>query len=236
MNAGARNVRAFESSERTGASTVRGKKTTSGATHSRSTPAYAFIASGRHRSVSRTDAQVGKMFTIHLNDVGVCSPSKRRERLPNDIVRFRSERDLARLAASWPALRLVEIWNRLPGSKPVRKFTDRTKAVRRIWKAIQSLPAASKRQPARGRPKSHRPDERPRGASQKTTVHQRTKTDQIVALLQQPSGATLQAIMAATEWQAHSVRGFISGQLRNRMGLRVKSFERNGERVYAIQD
>jgi len=41
--------------------------------------------------------------------------------------------------------------------------------------------------------------------------------------------------MAATQWQAHSVRGFISGQLAKKMGLRVKSFQRDGERVYAIR-
>jgi hypothetical protein len=41
--------------------------------------------------------------------------------------------------------------------------------------------------------------------------------------------------MRATGWQAHSVRGFISGQLGKKMGLRVRSFERDGERVYAIK-
>jgi Protein of unknown function (DUF3489) len=41
--------------------------------------------------------------------------------------------------------------------------------------------------------------------------------------------------MKATGWQAHSVRGFLSGQLGKKMGLRVRSFQRNGERVYAIK-
>ena len=41
--------------------------------------------------------------------------------------------------------------------------------------------------------------------------------------------------MAATAWQSHSIRGFISGQLVKKMGLRVKSFKRDGERVYAIR-
>src|ERR1700734_1777987 len=59
-----------------------------------------------------------------------------------------------------------------------------------------------------------------------------TKADRILALLRQPAGATLQSIMSATGWQAHSVRGFVSGQLVKKMRLRVKSFRRNGERVY----
>jgi hypothetical protein len=57
----------------------------------------------------------------------------------------------------------------------------------------------------------------------------------VIALLRQPAGGSLKAIMVATGWQAHSVRGFISGQLGKKMGLRVCSFQRNGERVYAIK-
>ena len=56
-----------------------------------------------------------------------------------------------------------------------------------------------------------------------------------IVLLEQPGGSSLKEILKATGWQAHSVRGFISGQLVKKMGLRVKSFRRDGERVYAIR-
>src|SRR5216684_1183954 len=52
---------------------------------------------------------------------------------------FASQQELADLAAKWPANRLVEVWNGIPGLTPVKKFTDRKSAVSRIWKAIQSL-------------------------------------------------------------------------------------------------
>jgi hypothetical protein len=52
--------------------------------------------------------------------------------------------------------------------------------------------------------------------------------------LRQPDGATLQALMEATGWQAHSIRGFISGSLSKGMGLKIESFKRDGERVYAV--
>ena len=64
---------------------------------------------------------------------------------------------------------------------------------------------------------------------------QTTKTARVIALLEQPEGATLQAIMKATGWQAHSVRGFVSGQLAKKMGLRIRSFSRDGERVYKLK-
>jgi hypothetical protein len=53
--------------------------------------------------------------------------------------------------------------------------------------------------------------------------------------LKQPAGGTLKAITVATGWQAHSVRGFISWHLVKKLGYRVKSFRRDGERVYAIK-
>ena len=52
---------------------------------------------------------------------------------------FRSRKELAALAEKWPATRLVEIWNGLPGVQPVERFTSRQVAVARVWKAIQSL-------------------------------------------------------------------------------------------------
>ena len=63
-----------------------------------------------------------------------------------------------------------------------------------------------------------------------------TKTEQIIAMLKKPSGASLKAIVRATGWQAHSVRGFISGKLGKTMGLKVKSVERDGERVYSLRN
>src|SRR2546426_9664461 len=52
---------------------------------------------------------------------------------------FSSQQELASLVSEWPANRLIEVWNGIPGLTPVKKFTARKSAVARIWKAIQSL-------------------------------------------------------------------------------------------------
>src|SRR6266849_10599934 len=52
---------------------------------------------------------------------------------------FTSEKELAQLAAAWPGSRLVDIWNRIPGLRPVKRFTSCRLAIARIWKAVQNL-------------------------------------------------------------------------------------------------
>src|SRR5260370_23774096 len=61
---------------------------------------------------------------------------------------FNSQEELSKLAVSWPAARLIEIWNSLAGVTPVKKFTSRGTAVSRIWKAMQSLRSAEPAKPA----------------------------------------------------------------------------------------
>ena len=66
---------------------------------------------------------------------------------------------------------------------------------------------------------------------------QRTGTKQaiLIALLQAPRGATMNTIMAATGWQAHTVRGAMSGALGKKLGMVVTSAkEEGGARVYRI--
>jgi len=154
---------------------------------------------------------------------------------PEGGERFQTEQQLATLAATWPARRLISILNHLPGVTPVKKFTDRQIAVQRVWKAVQNPgPAATGPGTVLGRKKG-RSAKQPSPKQKRKTSRPETKADVVIALLEQPSGASLKAIMSATGWRAHSVRGFVSGQLGKKMGLRVRSFRRDGERVYAIQ-
>jgi hypothetical protein len=166
---------------------------------------------------------------------------------------FSSQEELASLVANWPVEQLIEVWNGIPGLTPVKKFTDRKSAVRRIWKAIQSLDGGSPAEPAAAAPKlpkkakhASKPKPakaakaKPANAGRKTAgkakgARDGSKKSEVLGLLQRKGGATLAQIMKATGWQAHSVRGFISGALGKKMGLTVDSVRReDGERVYSI--
>jgi hypothetical protein len=73
-------------------------------------------------------------------------------------------------------------------------------------------------------------------ASQKTATQSFTKHARIIAMLRTPAGATIAAIMTATDWQQHSVRGFLAGVVRSKLGLNLVSEQTDRGRVYRIKD
>jgi hypothetical protein len=234
-----------------------------------------------------------KTFTIEneTNNITLHTTIQDAEAVAN-AERFSNEAGLAKLAADWPAARLLDIWNSLPGAAAVKRFKDRATAVSRIWEAIQSLgqrvpvtegpapgpetapdgelreaalvqnqEAGEAAQPEVAITKSTAPAPATPVAPQmahiatvkahpkkKATPAMKTpaaaiekkpregsKTEAILGLMKRPGGTTLKAIMEATDWQAHSVRGFISGTLGKKMGLTVVSAKaENGERSYSI--
>jgi len=63
-----------------------------------------------------------------------------------------------------------------------------------------------------------------------------TKQSRVLALLRSPAGATMGAMIQATGWQQHSVRGFLAGVVRKRLKLKLTSKKLDGNRVYQISD
>ncbi len=180
-----------------------------------------------------------KLFAIDTDNNITAFPVA--EQIPEGQEHFSSEKEFAKLAANWPAERLVEIWNSFAGVtpfddlKPVKKFTDRKTAVARIWKAIQRLDAAPAPQAATVAPKADRSRQAAKAEGGATAAREGSKKAIVIELLRRPEGATLQEIMSATGWMAHSVRGFLSGALGKKMGLTVESAKNDGgARVYRI--
>ena len=73
-------------------------------------------------------------------------------------------------------------------------------------------------------------------SSSKKTMRADTKHARIIAMLRVPTGTTIAAIVTATDWQQHSVRGFLAGVVRKKLGLNLVSEQTDKGRVYRIKD
>ena len=194
-----------------------------------------------------------RLFAIDNDNTITAFPAA--EQIPEGQEQFASEKELAKLAANWPTDRLVQIWNGFAGVagfggdlKPVKKFTDRKSAVARIWKAIQGLDGAAPETPTATQEAATPAPKAPKGAPKKAKATKAAKAKDaapearegskksiVLDLLRRKCGATLAEIAKATDWQNHSIRGFISGTLGKKMGLTVESTKNlAGERTYRV--
>lgn len=60
------------------------------------------------------------------------------------------------------------------------------------------------------------------------------KLGEVLKLLARPEGASIADLMTATNWQAHSVRGVLSGAVKKKLGLTVTSEKTGAERIYRV--
>ncbi len=72
-------------------------------------------------------------------------------------------------------------------------------------------------------------------AAGRPAIQTESKQAAVLQMLSHPKGATLEAIVAATGWQKHSVRGFLSAVIRKKLDLSLKSEKIDGERRYRIE-
>lgn len=79
--------------------------------------------------------------------------------------------------------------------------------------AVKKAPAASRQNPGAGA---------------------QTKQTKVLTMLRRKEGATVAAIMKATSWQPHSVRGFFAGVVRKKLKLNLVSDGTDGRRIYRI--
>lgn len=184
---------------------------------------------------------------------------------PYGGARFSSHAELIEQTREWPLARLAEIWNGFAGVvpfddlRPVKKFMDRPTAIGRIWRAVLRLtehtalqdatlpdvaPAApprdnttmpkAKAKGAKRAAEKAKPAPAPKAPSK---PREGSKQQQVIDMLRRKNGATLAEIMKATDWQRHTVRGFVSGTLGKKLGLVVESAKsESGDRTYRIVD
>ena len=76
----------------------------------------------------------------------------------------------------------------------------------------------------------------PVSALTKPVTRPDTKHARILGMLRSSAGTTIAAIMTVTDWQQHSVRGFLAGVVRKKLGLNLVSEQTDKGRVYRIID
>ena len=95
----------------------------------------------------------------------------------------------------------------------------------RVMKAASTTPSKARR------PTAKNPTTKATSAPQ---VREGSKLAEMITLLRRRDGATIDQMMKATGWQAHSVRGAMSGALKKKLGLTVTSAKVDGLRTYHI--
>ncbi len=114
---------------------------------------------------------------------------------------------------------------------PSKKGASQKKVAPKSQKGAKGKPpvATPKREP-----KPNKKAAKPAHAKKTATPRADSKGSKILVLIGRPKGATLAEIMEATDWQAHSVRGFLSTASKKR-GLKIESTRTEaGERTYRI--
>jgi hypothetical protein len=104
--------------------------------------------------------------------------------------------------------------------------------------APKKAKASKKASPAKKTPKTAPKAKaaRPGKAAKEKGARAGSKTQTILELLKRPGGVTAKELMKVTAWQAHSLRGFLSGTVGKKMGLAVTSAKgEDGERTYSVK-
>ena len=132
--------------------------------------------------------------------------------------------------------KLIPEENGTPAAAVSSKKPKPNKKARVAPRRANVAPAKSKSarnaKPAKKAPKGRTKPE----VAKSTIARDGSKTTKILDLLKRPGGATSKELMKATGWLPHSVRGFLSGTVRKKMGLTVTSAKgEDGERTYSVE-
>ena len=112
--------------------------------------------------------------------------------------------------------------------------TEKAKATKKARVGAQGAHVAPKKGKAANKAKA--PKKAPKAAKEKGATRDGSKAAKVLDLLKRTEGATLAELMKATGWQAHSIRGFLSGTVGKKLGLAVTSAKGgDGERTYSVK-
>jgi hypothetical protein len=113
--------------------------------------------------------------------------------------------------------------------------TEKPKAQKKARVGAQGAHVAPNKKGKAGK-KASPAKKAPKAAKKAGGARDGSKAATVLDLLKRPDGATLAQLMKATGWQAHSVRGFLSGTVNKKLSLAITSAKvPDGERTYSIK-
>ena len=151
-----------------------------------------------------------RIYIIGNDGIALCRKASAKVSEGEIVVTSKEELQAAPLNGK----RLLALWNALPDAEKRKKVGDRAALLDQLWSAIEALPDAEPR-----------PDPKPP-----------SKQDVVIAMLRQPEGATVDEVASVTGWQRHTVRGVLSGTLKQKLGLTLASAKEERGRVYRISE
>ena len=123
----------------------------------------------------------------------------------------------------------------IPMTKAKSKRKPASRANDSKTKTCNGVKRTTARKAGQLKPVTTAAHQQPRSASRPTARHQ-SKKAHIITMLRVPGGVTIEAMARAANWQPHSVRGFLAGVVRKKLGLNLISAAGDSGRVYRIAD
>lgn len=124
-----------------------------------------------------------------------------------------------------------------PATKPrATSASKRPHAAKVARKAVRDSKAAKRAEATPPLPLAAEPKQAQEAAPGRAKAETASKQSRVIAMLQSAEGATITAMMQATGWQQHSVRGLLAAVIRKKLQLKLASSVVDGDRVYRIAD